>query len=617
EHGVAELQLPRDVRAVIESPARLSMIDERTLRLDHGHAFFEVTSAAGKGFTVVTPRQRIVDLGTVFGVVARNGDPAVDLHVFDGRVRVDSPDGDRGDIIPAGRSVRLAGQRVDGEIESAPASFLRELPENVEVLLVEDFSTGLLADTEYAVLIDQGAIVGETGRAFPGINGGEGWTFRTASAAPQDIPVRNPGFEEDGALVNKGAAIAGWRMENMDGWGWGVDSRRDSLASTEGRFFGRVFEGHYLSQVTGEIIRPGTTYVLTMDVGLSDSAATLRLFGGDPANVLAEKTIAPSSEGWLRDQCLVFTADESHAAGLALGISMTCSSGSFVAFDRVRLGSPGHGAHDALQPPPSILSDEDTGENPPDGRAAPPQISGLLPADAATDAISGGPLVIRFDQAIHPGQGRIHLRNITNWSEMVFTIGDSRLTIDGPLLTIRAPAELEDGETRMSRLGGWESTALTRLLNPAGDGRWYRNDSFRDKSWRRGPLLASLDASVPGSAIRRSLGTIRSDTRHSVSAGIGVRDPAARESAPFAGYRIRLVSGDFVLAELAAATPPGPPNEITSTGFSWDSSDLPDGLAPGDPLALEISLHPDAATGYLDLEKIRVTAVLKPAGVAY
>ncbi|HSP43019.1 MAG TPA: FecR domain-containing protein, partial [Luteolibacter sp.] len=68
DHGVAEFDLPNDVRAIVEAPATLTLIDERTVDLDRGRAFFEVQSPDGHGFTVITPNQKIVDLGTSFGV---------------------------------------------------------------------------------------------------------------------------------------------------------------------------------------------------------------------------------------------------------------------------------------------------------------------------------------------------------------------------------------------------------------------------------------------------------------------------------------------------------------------------------------------------------------------
>ena len=66
-----------------------------------------------------------------------------------------------------------------------------------------------------------------------------------------------------------------------------------------------------------------------------------------------------------------------------------------------------------------------------------------------------------------------------------------------------------------------------------------------------------------------------------------------------------------MLAELTDDTPPGPPNNVTTVGFSWDSSTLLEGISPGDPLAIEIA--PNQASGekpgYLDIDNVRVTVV--------
>jgi hypothetical protein len=74
-----------------------------------------------------------------------------------------------------------------------------------------------------------------------------------------------------------------------------------------------------------------------------------------------------------------------------------------------------------------------------------------------------------------------------------------------------------------------------------------------------------------------------------------------------------LVSGETVLAELSDNAAPGPPNSVTNVGFSWDSASLPEGVATGDPLTIEIA--PNQASGegpgYLDLDNVRVTSVAR------
>ncbi|MCB1130686.1 MAG: FecR domain-containing protein, partial [Verrucomicrobiae bacterium] len=106
-HGAVELNLPYEVRALIEGPASLALHDPKTVKLDYGHAFFEVGSKEGRGFTVISPHQRVVDLGTAFGVDVKPHREAVELHVFQGKVRVDSTKGVMGEVLSAPHSVLL------------------------------------------------------------------------------------------------------------------------------------------------------------------------------------------------------------------------------------------------------------------------------------------------------------------------------------------------------------------------------------------------------------------------------------------------------------------------------------------------------------------------------
>ena len=139
-NGVAELTLPCDVSAVVEAPARLTWVGDKLLRLDEGRGFFRV-GPDGHGFTVQTPGQRVVDLGTEFGVDAKSGSSEVKLEVFKGRVRVDPSSGGAGSLqLESGRSVVLSGQRVVRELEQgSEPPFLEKLPPAVRLLCEEDF----------------------------------------------------------------------------------------------------------------------------------------------------------------------------------------------------------------------------------------------------------------------------------------------------------------------------------------------------------------------------------------------------------------------------------------------------------------------------------------------
>ncbi len=143
-YGVAELALPRDVIAVVEAPARLTWLGKNLLRLDDGRGFFRVGTDA-RGFTVQTPGQRLVDLGTEFGVDAKSGTSEVKLQVFKGKVRVDPPSGEAGSlVIEAGHSVSLRGPQLAQELEHGSGSpFLQKLPAAIRLLCEEDFEDRL------------------------------------------------------------------------------------------------------------------------------------------------------------------------------------------------------------------------------------------------------------------------------------------------------------------------------------------------------------------------------------------------------------------------------------------------------------------------------------------
>lgn len=594
-HGVAELELPHDVRAVVQAPARLTLIDARTVRLDEGMGWFEVGSADGHGFTVVTPQQKIVDLGTAFGIVAGRVGSHVDLHVFDGRVRVDPLIGEPGEIISAGRAVRLESTHIREDLEIDRAAFLDELPQQVETLFEHDFSKGLPGNREFAVLMDPGTILSEAGVPFPGIADNKEWSFQTASAAPANIAVRNSGFEEDGGPVQKGVAIAHWENRQKFEWGWGVDQRRGSLAATEGRFFGRVFRGRRLEQVTDETIRPATTYVLTLDVGLENSAALVRLKDHDSDAVLAEARFQSAGSGWQRNASLVFTTPDDHPVGGRIAISLTCDEGEFAAFDHIRLGISGDGAGDEWTFPEASPSEEKSGLPPRDSGMSAPQIIDLLPAAGASSATPGGPLMIRFDQPVEWGRGRIILRNINDWTETSFVAGgDPRLSLVGAVLVIHPPLALADGEIQMGRVPGWHATGWVGLRGRKSDSRGGSKHA----------ISALIDAAVPSSAIRREIGMVPSASR--LTASVSLRHPDS--SPPFPGYHIRLLSGEKVLAERGRRHLPGKGKSVC---LAWDSADLPADVAPGGPLTLEIA-PARVAPGHLEIESVRVTAVPSP-----
>lgn len=609
-HGAAELRLPHDVRALVEAPAQITLIDDRTLHLDHGRAFFEISTPAGKGFTVVTPQQRIVDLGTAFGIETQQNRSTVELHVLEGKVRVDHRDGTAGETLAAPRSVLLDATRVSNELEPTHASFLRQLPDTVKTLLVEDFETGLVPGNRYAVFIDSSLVRDSDGKTFAGLSDPSPWSFQTELS--NSLKVRNPSFEEDQKVVVKGRPIKHWSHALGDSWGWGTDRTRYDLKPTEGEFFGRLFGGRTIHQDTEEIITAGTTYVLTMDIAEAQSGrAVFDLFGSDRShtNPLATASITIPSEGWLRDQSLVFTATDAHATGQTLGIALHAAAGTAM-FDRIRLQ-----AFPANQEP-SAAPLELSQEKPPASLPAQPTPIAFHPAPGSTIDAPVGELSITFDRPIRLGTGRVTLLNLDNGEKVEIVSGSPRLQISDHTLVIYPPLKLADGASFSSTLPHWHSETPVVRINPAGDGTRYSREKLADTSRprgvidsMRGPHIISIYPSKPGAGIRRTVTEIAPNLRYTASVAIGHRASDAIAVRDFSGCTLRLVSGEVILATQTILSPPSSPNQIETVGISWNSSELPDGIALGDPLVLEIATGNSANLGYLDIDHVHVTAV--------
>ena len=146
---------------------------------------------------MVTAHQRIVDLGTAFGVDARIDEDDVVLSVFDGQVRVDALDGEQGEVIETGRSVLLSGKQVQKELRRPIATFFRQLPSKVEFILNEDFESGLVGGRDYAVRIDPTSIRDLAGNRFAGIDDDKTWNFTAVSDLGRWTLLHHWEFEGD------------------------------------------------------------------------------------------------------------------------------------------------------------------------------------------------------------------------------------------------------------------------------------------------------------------------------------------------------------------------------------------------------------------------------------
>jgi len=86
ESGMFELQMPNEVVLAIEAPTEFTIDNEKRISLASGKVSANV-GEAGRGFEVITPDGKIIDLGTRFGVsVSDNG--KTEAHVFEGEINV-------------------------------------------------------------------------------------------------------------------------------------------------------------------------------------------------------------------------------------------------------------------------------------------------------------------------------------------------------------------------------------------------------------------------------------------------------------------------------------------------------------------------------------------------
>lgn len=120
--GTVEFLTARGARVVIEAPAHFQFESAQRLRMTQGRLAADVPPSA-KGFTVITPTGKAVDLGTKFGVdVPPQGQ--AEIHVFQGEVIAQSSEGGRKQSLRDGEAYTLeSGAGSTRELRSA--AFIR------------------------------------------------------------------------------------------------------------------------------------------------------------------------------------------------------------------------------------------------------------------------------------------------------------------------------------------------------------------------------------------------------------------------------------------------------------------------------------------------------------
>jgi ferric-dicitrate binding protein FerR (iron transport regulator) len=84
EQGLAEIEFDRGARVILQGPSGIELVSATTARLLYGTLTARVPAQA-RGFTVLSPSGKVVDLGTEFGLSVSGGG-ATNVRVFTGLV---------------------------------------------------------------------------------------------------------------------------------------------------------------------------------------------------------------------------------------------------------------------------------------------------------------------------------------------------------------------------------------------------------------------------------------------------------------------------------------------------------------------------------------------------
>ncbi len=114
QEGLAQIEFDRGARVILQGPAELVLVSGSEARLVHGTITARVPTPA-RGFTILSPRGKVVDLGTEFGLsVDDEGDTTV--RVFDGQVAAfpisSEPDTRSAVTIAQDQTARIDGRTV-------------------------------------------------------------------------------------------------------------------------------------------------------------------------------------------------------------------------------------------------------------------------------------------------------------------------------------------------------------------------------------------------------------------------------------------------------------------------------------------------------------------------
>ena len=131
QQGVARISFDSGVQAVVSGACRLYYPEAGRFQLEHGTVWFDISEQALGSLVITTPRMRIVNHGTQFGVIAsRQGTDEV--HVLNGRVESEGLRGGRvRAVVNAGRAVAFNDAGEVHEQRNDANGFVKKLPDEL------------------------------------------------------------------------------------------------------------------------------------------------------------------------------------------------------------------------------------------------------------------------------------------------------------------------------------------------------------------------------------------------------------------------------------------------------------------------------------------------------
>jgi hypothetical protein len=143
--GLAELHMGSGATVVLEGPAEMELVAGDTVRINHGKLAVRAEGSA-RGFQVLLPQGRLLDLGTEFGVNV-DSDGSAKVVVFEGKIQASAGPGNAAITLTQSQSARVSHEGVKltalapaGTQPSDIARQIKRIPLPVARHVVIDFS---------------------------------------------------------------------------------------------------------------------------------------------------------------------------------------------------------------------------------------------------------------------------------------------------------------------------------------------------------------------------------------------------------------------------------------------------------------------------------------------